>query len=86
MGFDSRLDADQVIRKSFDDSQQALKTFNLGATLVPEKFNEISLTYVTSGSGLGEIASVTYKQDSVVIATLTLTYNGSNQLINVVRT
>lgn len=52
---------------------------------VPSSYNEISLTYVTSGNGIGEIETVVYKLDSVSVGTLTLSYNSSNNLSGVVR-
>ena len=51
---------------------------------VPEH-DEIDITYVTSGNGVGEIETVVYKLSGGVVATLTLTYNGDNQLINVLK-
>lgn len=47
--------------------------------LVPESYDEIGLSY--TGSNL---TTVTYKKASATIATLTLTYSGS-QLTNVLR-
>ena len=49
-------------------------------------YDDISITYVASGNGVGEIETVTYKYQTVVVATLTLTYDANNKLIGVVRT
>lgn len=57
-----------------------------GGSLVPEAHDEIVLTYVPSGNGVGEIATAVYKLDSATVATLTLSYNGDNKLSGVVRT
>jgi len=56
------------------------------ATLVPAKYDEINLTYVSAGNGIGEIETVIYKLSSSTIATLTLSYDGSNRLSGVVKT
>ncbi len=77
----SKLDANQVLKESFDDESQALKTIGVGGALVPEKYTAITLTY----DGSGNIATVTYFDGAVQVALLTLTYNGSNQLTQVVR-
>lgn len=54
-------------------------------SLVPTAYNEIDLTYVPSGNGAGQIATAVYKLSSTTVATLTLSYNSSNQLISVVK-
>jgi len=61
-----------------------LPVMNFGG-LVPEGYDEIMLTYVTSGDGIGEIETVTYKKDSSTLAILTLSYNGDDKLVGVVR-
>lgn len=81
----SKLDADQITRLSFDEANSAMKTIGVGGSLVPQQYDEISLTYVAAGNGVGEIETATYKLNSVTIATLTLSYNVANKLINVVR-
>lgn len=84
----SNLDANQVIRKS---ARITSPDGDLGAgvvilnSLVPSEFDQISLTYVTSGNGIGEIETATYKLDTVTVATLTLSYDASNRLIDVIR-
>lgn len=82
----TKLDANQAIRKSFDDAQQALKVIGVGGNLVPDKYDAIAITYVTSGNGVGEIETVTYSLLGSQIAVLTLSYNSDNKLINVART
>lgn len=78
-------DPGNIIKSVYDPATDSLKSILTGGKLVPEKFDEIALTYVTSGNGLGEIQTVTYKLAGSTLATLTLTYNVSNKLINVVR-
>ena len=58
----------------------------VAGSLVPEKFDEIVLTYVSDGGAAdGEINTVVYRLDSVTIATLTMSYTGAN-LTGVART
>lgn len=92
MGADnlSRLDADQVIKRaglSLDGSipDGGLAVMPIGGSLVPEKYDELELTYVAAGNGVGEVETVVYKLSSVTIATLTLAYDSSNRVISVVR-
>lgn len=81
----TKLDAQQAIRKSYDDAAEALKTIGVGGALVPDQYDAIALTYVASGNGTGEIQTVTYSKDGSDIATLTLTYDVSNRLSTVTR-
>jgi hypothetical protein len=55
-------------------------------SLVPARYNEIVMTYVPSGNGVGQIATAVYKLGGTTVATLTMTYNSSNQLTDVVKT
>lgn len=81
----SLLDPGQIIQTAFDDSTGGFSVQQLGGSLVPEEFDELSLSYVTSGFGIGELDQVVYKLNSVTIATLQFSYNASDQLIGVVR-
>ncbi len=54
--------------------------------LVPYKYDEVVTTYVPSGNGVGEVATAVYKLATVTVATLTMTYDSSNRITNVVRT
>lgn len=47
------------------------------------KYDEIALTYITTGNGTGELGTVEYKENNVTVATLTLTYDSANKVINV---
>jgi hypothetical protein len=70
-----------ILEPNPDGSQDVL---NL-AQLVPFEFNEIDLTNsVIDGQTVPTV--VVYKQASVTVATLTLTYDGSANLLSVVRT
>lgn len=56
------------------------------SSLVPEQYDEVSLTYVgASLDGEGQISTVTYKLATVTIATLTFSYNTDDKMIGVVR-
>ena len=56
----------------------------LSGSLVPTAYNEVDLTYVTSGNGVGQIATAVYKLAGATVKTLTLTYDASNNLSTVV--
>jgi hypothetical protein len=84
----NRLDANQVIRSTVSElpsGQLGMNVNVLSGSLVPSEYDEIALTYVTAGNGIGEIETVTYKYASSPVATLTLSYDGTNKLVNVVR-
>jgi len=53
-------------------------------SLVPLEFDEIDLTYVTVGNGIGQIETAEYKLATVLVRTLTMTYNGDDKLASVV--
>jgi len=79
-------DSNQAIEASFNENLEAINVINLGGNLVPDIYDEIDLTYVPSGPGVGQIQTAIYKLQTLTIATLTLSYDGSNRLISVVRT
>lgn len=55
----------------------------LGGALVPVKYDELVISYVGATT---DISTVVYKLATVTVATVTLSYDGSNRLIGVVRT
>ena len=57
----------------------------LASGLVPEVYDNIAITYVTAGNGIGEIETVVYKLIAATIATLTLTYDVNDKLSTVTR-
>lgn len=75
-------DAPQTLRYAFDDDSNALR---VAGSLVPENFDTLELTYIVAGDGAGEIGTITYIKDLAIVATLTLTYDGSDRLIRVER-
>jgi len=80
------LDSGQVIEASFDPLYDVINVRNISGTLVPDVYDQIDLTYVPSGPGAGQIQTAIYKLQSVTIATLTISYDGSNRISSVVRT
>jgi len=54
-------------------------------SIQPHAYDSIDITYITTGNGVGEVGTVTYKLATVTVATLTLTYDVNNNLISVVR-
>lgn len=82
----SKLDAPQIAREVFDSESESIKVKSVGGSLVPNVYDSIALTYVASGNGVGEIETATYKLSGTTIATLTLSYDSSNRLVNVVKT
>lgn len=65
-------------------ANQVTELSRLTGSLVPTAFNEIDLTYITSGNGTGQIGTAVYKLASSTVKTLTLTYDSSNRVISVV--
>lgn len=60
----------------------------LAGALVPETFDHLDLTYVASGNGQGEVETVVYKtggSGGATVATLTLAYDGNNNVSSVTR-
>lgn len=80
----SKLDSSGVLKAIHDDTNNALKVRSLSG-FVFEAYNTIELTYVPSGNGAGEIQTAVYKQGATTVATVTLTYNASNEIATIVR-
>lgn len=81
----AHIDPGQALTGSFDLPNGALRVLGMAGSLVPDQYDQISLTYIAAGPGAGEIYTVTYKLSGTSICILTLTYDGSNRLIDVVR-
>ena len=54
----------------------------LPSGLIPEKFDEVTITYVGATE---DINTVAFKEAAVTVATLTFSYDGSNRLTGVVK-
>ena len=69
------------------DTQTTLLQGIAGFTITG--YDYIALTYVAAGNGAGEIETAIFKTngaDGTTIATLTLTYNASNEVATVTKT
>lgn len=65
-------------------SEIALLTARLAGSLVPTAYDEVALTYVTVGNGIGQIQTAVYKLATSTVKTLTLSYDASDRLSGVV--
>lgn len=81
----TQLDYPFVLKGSYDELNQALKVRGIAGGLVNVPYDEIDLSYIISGNGTGSVGQVQYKLGGVLVATLTLTYDASNRLIQVVK-
>jgi hypothetical protein len=79
------LDPGQVIKGSYDEPNHAIQVKNIAQGFITEPYDSIALTYIASGNGAGLIGTATYSNLGTPIATLTLTYDGSNRLSLVAR-
>ena len=77
-------DATQVTMAEHDRDKVAKRVLTY-SPLVAEDYDEIDLSYVASGNGVGEIEFVTYKKNTVTVAVLELGYDANNNLINIKR-
>jgi hypothetical protein len=68
----SQLDADQVLRKAYNDSTETLD-FSIGNSLVPEEYDDIQMFYTGS-----DLTSVLYYKQGVQVAEVSLEYNSGN--------
>lgn len=63
--------------------------FDAIAGFVTTAYDYVALTYVAAGNGVGEIKTATFRSGGslgIVVTTLTLDYNASNQLTSVAKT
>lgn len=82
---DSQLDSNQTIILSYDEASHAHRVIGLN-NLIPTAYDSISLAYIASGDGEGQVGTVTYYQDFEVVAMLSLVYDSSDRLVSVTRT
>lgn len=83
----STLDYPQVLKNVHSQSDQALQVKNI-ANLITVPFDSITLTYITSGNGAGQVGQVNYYTggtSGTLVATLVLSYDASSNLISVAR-
>lgn len=65
-------------------ANQSIELARLSGSLVPTAYDEVDLTYVPSGAGVGQVATAVYKLASSTVKTLTMSYDGSDRLSSVV--
>lgn len=62
------------------DFAQVIRAYLSGGTLVPDRYDEVEMTY----AGPGIVETITYSLQGVEICTLTLTYDGDD-VTNILR-
>lgn len=94
----SKRDFPQILKAVFNEAEQALAVTGTlvpgGAalpviqenSLITSQYDEIDLSYYASGANIGQLETVTYKLAGSTVNTLTLSYDGSNNLTSVVKT
>lgn len=84
----STLAAQNTGNSSLSSIATAAAGLNLrtAGSLTPVAFDEVALTYVPTGNGAGQIATATYKLLGTQVKLLTLTYDSSNRVTDVVAT
>ena len=77
----------QYINPATEDKQDDIKNSleNLVGFEIPP-FDEIDMTYVVSGNGIGQIHTAIYSLASTPHTTLTITYNSDDKISNVTKT
>ena len=80
-----QMDIGNIARAVYDVPTSAYKVLPVGGTLVPDHYDSITLTYITSGNGVGQVGTVVYNLSGGTVATLTLTYDSSGRVITVTR-
>ncbi len=77
----STLDQAQIIKTAFNAANGSLNVTQVGGPIITSVYDNLILAY--TGSNL---TSVQYLLGAVLVNTLTLGYDGSNNLITVVKT
>lgn len=75
--FQIKDSSNTIINPATEETLQSIAGFSI------PKYDEIVITYVPSGNGVGEIQTVVYKLLTVTQGTLTLTYDSNNKLSGV---
>lgn len=68
----SQLDANQVLRKAYNDETETLD-ISVANNLVPEEYDDIQLSYTGN-----DLTGVQYFNSGTLVAELELTYVGGN--------
>jgi hypothetical protein len=76
---------DQSLIPAIDPIYNAVRVENI-AQLVPQIYDALTLSYIASGNGSGQVGTVDYYVGGLsgtLVAALTLTYDSNNRLITV---
>lgn len=84
LGLDSSGNLKVISSGGSTEATLAAFSAKTAASLVPQAFSSVALTYVASGNGVGQVATAIYSQGASVVRTLTLLYDASNRLSGVV--
>lgn len=79
----SQLDQGQVIRTAFNATNGSLNVTSVGGTIVDEVYDYIEMAY--TGSNLTTVVYKNGGSGGTTVATLTLGYDGSNNLTSVTK-
>ena len=63
---------------SIDSESEILS--KASTSIVTEKHDNIAITYITEGNGVGEVGAVVYSFKGTTVATLNLTYDSTGRL------
>lgn len=78
----NNFDANQTLKKVYDNTGNFLRVSAFSPPS-PSEYDNLLIAYISGGAGDGEIGTVLYKLGGTTIATLTLTYDGSNRISTV---
>lgn len=76
--------ANQVLEIAQLTDIDAVLRARLTGSFTPTAFDEVDLTYVPSGAGVGQVQTAIYKLAGSTVKTLTITYDGSDRIATVV--
>jgi len=88
LGFDTEFNLPTVEALVYNSSTGGMDRMVQSIDLVPTAFDYIALTYVAAGNGVGEVETAIFKtggSGGTTVATLTLTYNASNEVATVTK-
>ena len=76
---------EQINPATEDKQDDIISKLDFTAGFAIPEYDEIDLTYVSSGNGAGEVETVTYKKAGTTVGTLTFSYNASNEISNIIK-
>lgn len=78
---DKKSNPQQIVQSVFDPNSESI-TIRDVTNLVPDQYNEITMTYINTNS---EPSEITYKYNSVTVAVIEFTYDSRGRVIRVFR-